>query len=227
MLARLTGRDDLLVAVPMASRTRPETESVVGLFMNTVTIRIRIDRDGTLRDLVQSVHAATARALANQELPTARVVELVRPDRDPARMTLVQVMFEMEESWAVPDRGGLKWRPELMENGTTKFEIELTVTGASDGPRVRVNYNSDLFHPATGQLVADGYLAILQRLRDDPGSLVADADIMSPGTPPSSPGCGRMAARSLTRRRRTEPPWLSCGRRVRVSPSSPSIPTAR
>jgi amino acid adenylation domain-containing protein len=181
VLARLTGSDDLLIAVPMAARTRPETESVVGLFMNTVTIRIRIDRDGTLSDLVRSVHAATARALAQQELPFARVVELVKPDRDPARLPLVQVMFAMEESWVVPDRGGLRWRPELIENGTAKFEIELTVTDAPAGPQVRVNYNSDLFHPATGQLVADGFTAILRCLADDPDRVVADADIMPPG----------------------------------------------
>ena len=55
VLARLTGNDDLLIAVPMAARTRPETESVVGLFMNTVPIRIRIDRNGTLDDLVRTV----------------------------------------------------------------------------------------------------------------------------------------------------------------------------
>jgi amino acid adenylation domain-containing protein len=180
VLARLTGRDDLMIAVPMAARTRPETESVVGMFMNTVMIRIRVDRDGTLRDLVQSVHTTTARALAHQELPTVRVVELVRPDRDPARMTLVQVMFAMEESWTVPDRGGLRWRPELIENGTAKFEIDLTVTGAPAGLRVRVNYNSDLFHPATGQLVADGFTAVLRCLADDPDRLVADTNIMSP-----------------------------------------------
>ena len=180
VLARLTGSDDLLVAVPMAARTRPETESVVGLFMNTVTIRIRIDRDGALSDLVRSVHAAVVQALAHQELPMARVVELVRPDRDPARTPLVQVLFAMEESWAVPDRGGLRWRPELIENGTAKFEIELTVTAAASGSRVRVNYNSDLFHGATGQLVADGFTAILRCLADDPDQAVADADIMSP-----------------------------------------------
>jgi amino acid adenylation domain-containing protein len=180
VLARLTGRDDLLIAVPMAARTRPETESVVGLFMNPVTIRIRIDGGGTLSDLVRSVHASTAQALEHQELPFARVVELARPDREPARLPLVQVMFAMEESWVLPDRGGLRWRPELMENGTAEFEIELTVTDAPGGPQVRVNYNSDLFHPATGRLVADSYLAILQRLRDDPGLAVADADIMSP-----------------------------------------------
>ena len=149
--------------------------------MNTVAIRIRIDRDGTLRDLVRAVHAATAQALAYQELPFARMVELVRPDRDPARLPLVQVMFAMEESWAIPDRGGLRWRPQQMDNGTAMFEIELTVTDAPAGPQVRVNYNRDLFHEATGQLVADGFTAILHRLRDDPDQAVADTDIMSPG----------------------------------------------
>jgi amino acid adenylation domain-containing protein len=183
MMARLTGRDDVLVAVPMAARTRPETESVVGLFMNTVIIRVRIDPDAKLGDLVRSVHVATTQALAQQELPTARVVELVKPDRDPARMTLVQVMFAMEEAWAVaiPDRGGLRWRPEIIENGTAKFEVELTVTDAAAGPRVRVNYNSDLFHPATAQLMADGFLAILRCLAGDPDRAVDDAGIMSPG----------------------------------------------
>jgi len=182
VLARLAGRDDLLIAVPTAARTRPETESVVGLFTDTVPIRVRIGAGETLSDLVRSVHDATSRALAHQELPSAQVVEAARPERDPARLPLVQVMFELEEPWGVPDRGGLRWRPEVVGNGTANFEIELTVTDAPGEPRVRVNYNSDLFHPATGQLVADGYLAILQRLRDDCGSPVADADIMSPGT---------------------------------------------
>jgi amino acid adenylation domain-containing protein len=181
VLSRLTGSDDLLVAVPMAGRTRPETESVVGLFVNTVPIRIRIDRDGTLSDLVRTVHAATTRALAHQELPFARMVELVRPDRDPARLPLVQVMFAMEESWAVPHRGGLRWRPELVEIGTVRFEIELTFTDTPAGPQLRVNYNSDLFHEATARRVADGFTAILRCLRDDPDLAVADAEIMSPG----------------------------------------------
>ena len=182
VLARLTGSDDLLIAVPMAARTRPETESVVGLFMNTVPIRIRIDtgRDAQ-RPGASCSQPRPTRALAHQELPFARVVELVRPDRDPARLPLVQVMFAMEESWAVPDRGGLRWRPELVENGTAKFEIELTVTDAPAGPQLRVNYNRDLFHAATGQLVADGFTAILRCLADDPDRVVADAEIMSPG----------------------------------------------
>jgi len=131
---------------------------------------------------VRAVHNAMERGLAHQDLPFARIVELVRPDRDPARLPLVQVMFTVEEPWAIPDRAGLRWRPEPVENGTAKFEIELTVTDAPAGPQVRVNYNSDLFHPATGRLVADGFTAILRCLADDPGRAVADAEIMSPDT---------------------------------------------
>jgi len=178
VLARLTGSDDLLIAVPMAARTRPETESVVGLFMNTVPIRIRIDTGGTLSDLVRAVHTATVRALAHQELPFARVVELVRPDRDPARLPLVQVMFAMEESWAVPDRGGLRWRPELVEIGTAKFEIELTVTDAPAGPQVRVNYNTALFEPATAERLAGSMHALLADLAERPLTRISDLAVV-------------------------------------------------
>jgi amino acid adenylation domain-containing protein len=180
LLSRLTGRDDLLIGVPMAARTRPETESVVGVFMNTVTIRVRVDQEAGVGDLVRSVHAATARALAHQELPFARVVELVQPDRHPARLPLVQVMFAMEEDWAVPERGGLRWSPELVENGTARFELELTVTETPAGPQVRITYNTGLFREATARLVADGFDRMLRGLADDPGRAVGDAGIMSP-----------------------------------------------
>jgi amino acid adenylation domain-containing protein len=179
VLARLTGERNLLVAVPMAARTRPETESVIGLFMNTVPIRISVEPEASLGELARSVHAATARALAHQELPFARIVELLRPERDPARLPLTQVMFAMEESWAVPDRGALRWRPELVENGTAKFEIELTVTDAPAGPRVRLNYNRDLFSEATGRLLADGFERVLRAFAEDGDQAVASVEIMS------------------------------------------------
>jgi amino acid adenylation domain-containing protein len=142
--------------------------------MNTVPVRIQIDRDATLSDLVRAVHATAARAIAHQELPFARVVELVKPDRDPTRLPLTQVMFAMEESWAIPDRGGLRWRPELMENGTAKFEVELTVTDAAAGPQVRVNYNTALFEPATAQRLARSVHTVLAGLVATPQAQIGD-----------------------------------------------------
>jgi amino acid adenylation domain-containing protein len=179
VLARLTGHDDLLIAVPMAARVKRETESVVGLFMNTVVIRVQIDRDGMLGDLLRSVHAATVRAMEHQDLPFARVVELVKPDRDPARLPLVQVMFSMEESWTIPDSGGLRWRPELMENGTAKFEIGLTVTDAPAGPQVWISYNTALFESATAERLARNLLTVLARMAATPAARTSDLFVLA------------------------------------------------
>jgi amino acid adenylation domain-containing protein len=178
VLGRLTGSDDLLIAVPMAARVRPETESVVGLFMNTVVIRVRIDHDGTLGDLLRSVHAATVRALAHQDLPFARVVELVKPNRDPARLPLVQVMFTMEESWTFPDRGGLRWRPEMVEIDTVKLEIELAVTDAPAGPQVRITCNTALFESATAERLARNVLMVLAHMAATPMAKTSDLFVL-------------------------------------------------
>ena len=179
VLARLTGSDDLLIAVPMAARVKRETESVIGLFMNTVAIRVQVDRDGTLGDLLRSVHAATARAMEYQDLPFVRVVELVKPDRDPVRLPLVQVMFAMEESWAVTDRGGLRWRPEIVENGTAKFEIGLTITDVPAGSHVRINYNAALFESATVERLAGNLLAVLAQMAARPAARTSDLFVLA------------------------------------------------
>jgi amino acid adenylation domain-containing protein len=178
VLARLTGSDDLLIAVPMAARVKRETESVVGLFMNTVVIRVRIDRDGTLGDLLRSVHAATVRAMEHQDLPFARVVELVKPNRDPARLPLVQVMFTMEKSWTLPDRGGLRWRPEMVEIETVKLEIELAVADAPAGPQVRITCNTALFESATAERLARNLLTVLAHMAATPTAKSSDLFVL-------------------------------------------------
>ncbi|MDQ1738438.1 MAG: hypothetical protein QOE53_90, partial [Pseudonocardiales bacterium] len=63
-----------------------------------------------------------------------------------------------------------------------KFEIELTVTGASDGSRVRLNYNRELFDADTSRLVADGFGRVLRAFAEDAGQAVAQTEIMSPET---------------------------------------------
>jgi amino acid adenylation domain-containing protein len=178
VLSRLTGSDDLPIAVPMAARVKRETESVVGLFMNTVVIRVQVDRDGTLGDLLRSVHAATVRAMEHQDLPFARVVELVKPDRDPARSPLVQVMFAMEESWDPADRGKLRWRPEMVEIETVKLELELAVEDAPAGPRFLIRYNAGLFERATAERLARNLLAVLAQMAASPTDRTSDLFVL-------------------------------------------------
>lgn len=182
LLARLTDARDLVIAVPVAARTQPETERLVGLLVNTIPVRVRVRPGAELGELVRSVQAAVAGALEHQELPFPRIVELARPERDPARLPLAQVMFSMEEPWTVPDHGGLRWRPELISTGTTMFEIELTVTGDRNGLAVRARYSTGAVDPGSGRIVARGFTQVLRYLADYPSRTVRDADILPPAS---------------------------------------------
>ena len=180
LLSRLTGADDLLVAVPVAARTRAETEPVVGLFVNTVAIRADLRGHPTLGQLVSRLHAANARAQPHQELPFARVVELSRPERRLSRSPLVQVMCVVEDAWPVLDRGALRWRPELTDNGTGKFELELTMVDGPAGLDGQLRYRTDLFDPQTARRFADGLRMVLAAMAAVPSTLVSEVDILPP-----------------------------------------------
>ncbi|MEU4780161.1 amino acid adenylation domain-containing protein [Micromonospora sp. NPDC023633] len=182
LLSRLSGADEVLVGVPVAGRTRIETEPMLGLFANTVAIRAALHGDPTLGELLDRLHTATARAQAHQDLPFARVVELCRPQRHPSRAPLVQVMCTVEEALPPLERGALRWRPELVPTGTGKFELELAAVAGPDELTVRLRYLTDLFAPASAGRFADALAAILAALASAPQTRVCDVDLLSPAT---------------------------------------------
>ncbi|MEU7998829.1 amino acid adenylation domain-containing protein [Micromonospora sp. NPDC049060] len=182
LLSRLGGADDVLVGVPVAGRTRIETEPMLGLFANTVAIRATLHGDPTLAELLDRLHAATARAQAHQDLPFTRVVELCRPQRQPTRAPLVQVMCTVEEALPTLERGALRWRPELVPTGTGKFELELAAVAGPDELTVRLRYLTDLFTPDGAGRLADALGAILAALATAPQTRVCDVDLLSPAT---------------------------------------------
>ncbi|MEU9507292.1 amino acid adenylation domain-containing protein [Micromonospora sp. NPDC048170] len=182
LLSRLSGADEVLVGVPVAGRTRIETEPMLGLFANTVAIRAALHGDPTLGELLDRLHAATARAQAHQDLPFTRVVELCRPERHPSRAPLVQVMCTVDEASAPLDRGALRWRPELVPTGTGKFELELAALAGPDELSVRLRYLTDLFTPEGAGRFADALAAILTALATRAQTRVSDVGLLSPAT---------------------------------------------
>jgi hypothetical protein len=82
LLHRLTGQEDLCVATYSASRNRPETESLLGVFLNTVVLRTKMSGETRFRELLQQVKEVTLEAFQHQEIPFSRVANALYPDYD-------------------------------------------------------------------------------------------------------------------------------------------------
>ncbi|MFD8783733.1 amino acid adenylation domain-containing protein [Kitasatospora sp. NPDC059599] len=181
LLGRHTGREDVAVGTPVAGRTRPETEDLVGFFTNTLVIRTDLAGDPRFTELLEQVHRASADALAHQDVPFEHLVDALRPDRDLSRNPLFQVMFELQRADGLPSALG-DATAEWLDAGpaVAKFDLTVTVTQHDDGGlRVWFEYATALFDRATMDRLAGHYLTLLQAIAAAPDTRLGDLGLLT------------------------------------------------
>ena len=162
LLARYSGQDDLLVGIPIAGRTRKETESLIGFFVNTLVMRGDLSGRPGFEELLARVRETALGAYAHQDLPFEKLVEELRPERDRSRSPLFQVMFQLLNT---PREGLVRQSPNVSArecrrrglqleqvgrgNGTARFELVLTLNETRQGVYGALVYDLDLFEAAT------------------------------------------------------------------------------
>ncbi|HEY0601638.1 MAG TPA: condensation domain-containing protein, partial [Herpetosiphonaceae bacterium] len=95
LLSRYSGQSDIAVGTPIAGRTQPETEPLIGFFINTLVLRTSLAGSPSFRDLLDRVRTTTLDAYAHQDAPFEAVVERLQPERDRSRQPLFQVLFAL------------------------------------------------------------------------------------------------------------------------------------
>ncbi|WP_433527967.1 amino acid adenylation domain-containing protein [Micromonospora sp. CA-263727] len=179
LLRRYSGQDDLVIGAPIANRTRPEIERLVGFFVNTLTLRMDLTGDPTFRELLSRVRAACLGAYAHQDLPFERLVEELHPRRDLSRSPLFQVSFVFQNI-EVPelDLGGLRVTPYTVASATARFDLELQVFDRPDGLGGWFEYNADLFDAATVAQMSRALHRLVEQIIDAPDRPVAKLHLL-------------------------------------------------
>jgi len=80
-LNKLTGQRDVVVGAPVANRTRPEFEEMIGFFVNTVVLRRELSVDMTFRELAHETFEQLLNTQKYQHLPFEKLINRLRPDR--------------------------------------------------------------------------------------------------------------------------------------------------
>ena len=97
-LGKHSGQDEVVVGIPYANREHPATHSVVGYFVNTLAIRVRVDGSASFRESLVHVNSVTNEAMAHAAVPFMRVMAIVCSDRDASRTPVFQTMLTWEEA---------------------------------------------------------------------------------------------------------------------------------
>jgi|GEM_PF-2541862 len=177
LLAHYSG-NDLVIGTAVAARIRPEFETLLGSFQNTIALRVRINGDLTFSDLAAQLHGVAADAFAHQEMPFAPLVEQLHVRRDPGRNPICQTMFLVDAAPLVDLETSLgndltiRW--DGIANGTVKFDFDVAFDRRAGGWRARIDYRTDLFEAATVERIGAALHALLLRIVASPDARISE-----------------------------------------------------
>ena len=177
LLTRWSGQEDVVVGAPIANRSRPEVEGLIGFFVNTLVLRVDLSGDPPFTTVLERVRAAALDAYAHQDLPFEKLVEELAPDRDLSRNPLVQVIFQFFEAGENPAAGALQAGPS-MPSRTSLFDLRIDLAPGRGGLAGRVEYDTDLFEPATIDRIAAQYLRLLEQVTADPARTLGSYELL-------------------------------------------------
>ena len=194
LLHRYTGMDDLVVGAPLAARTRPELEEVVGYFANTLPLRGDLSGDPSFRELIGRARRVTLEALAHQDLPFAVLVERLSPERREGRTPFFQVVMALEKPQhrfggeVAPfvlgreggrvDLGGLRLVSAALPRRAVPFELVLKLVESRDGYAAAFDFDAGRFDAATVARLARGFELLLGAAVEAPGRRVSELPVL-------------------------------------------------
>jgi amino acid adenylation domain-containing protein len=195
LLMRHTGSDEIIVGTPMFGRNRPEFARVIGDFVNTVPLRSKPEPDLPFSIFLERLRGTVLEAIDAQDYPLLKIVERLRPSRNPGRSPLFQTLFLLQRfdqirelepvliggpSPQTIDFSGLKLQFYALDQQEGQFDLTLQVIDCNGTMSVQWKYDARRFESSTIQRLHAQYERILTAVVADTSVRIAEIPLITP-----------------------------------------------
>ncbi|MCK4257906.1 MAG: amino acid adenylation domain-containing protein [Halanaerobiales bacterium] len=180
LLHKLTNQDDIIVGTVTSGRTHPDFEKIVGMFVNTLPIRAKIDKFAQFSDLVHTVKSKLLVGLDHQDYQFENLIDDLHLERKMDRHPLFDQMFVMQD----PDRLAFSL-PEInlqrydYERSVSKFDLTLFATLIDNRIHFELEYCTHLFKQSTIERYATYFNRIISAVTASKEISILDIDLLS------------------------------------------------
>ena len=178
LLYKYSRQKEILIGSPVAGRPHADLEQVMGMFVNTVVMRNRLDPNQTFGRFLDEVRQNALEAFENQDYPFDRLVEKLKIHREANHNPLFDVMFVLQNTEAKEIKiPGLKFTPYLFENHVARFDLLLIAAEQNNRLELLIEYSSRLFARETIQKMADHFVDILEQIAGEPEVRISQLEL--------------------------------------------------
>ncbi len=181
LLSRLSGNEDIVIGAPVANRQHTEIEELIGFFVNTLALRLRVEDDPSVSGMLQRVREMTLAAYNHQELPFEQVVEMLQPPRSTSHNPIFQTVLMLNNTPKGDelDLPGIRVEHLHIPHLTTQYDLTLSFVDAGESLTGTIEYSSDLFDRATVLVFSERLKRVLAAMAADRGRPLSSIALVS------------------------------------------------
>ncbi len=181
LLARYCGQPEVVLGTPVANRSSPEQEALVGVLSNYIPLRVDLAGDPSVAELVGRVRAMTLEAYAHQHVPFEKLVDALVAERSLGVPPLFQAAIVLQNLPQAPRvLAGLEVEALPIDRPTAKLDLTLLVEEREGALAAELEYCTDLFEPATAQRMARHFARMLEAFAGDARARLSGLDLLTP-----------------------------------------------
>jgi non-ribosomal peptide synthetase component F len=180
LLLRFSGEDQIVLGTDIANRTTPESERLIGFFINLVALRTDLSGNPTFRELLGRVREVALGAYAHGEMPFDKLVEELQPERKLWHNPIVQALFVMQNTAPqTRELAGLEVSGFGSPLMYSKFDLAVFMSEQDGTLAGHWVYRTDLFEKSTIQRIAANFETLLASAASQPTARLSSLELLT------------------------------------------------
>ncbi len=180
LLHKYSGNRQVVVGTPSSSRSHPELQNMVGMFVNILPIKIEVDGHNSFTSVLKDARSVMMSALSNSSVPYEKILGAARKNGYPDTADLVQTTFAYEyvEDNACEVDGG-SWQPKAWPERVAKFDISVQMLDSNNDLTCNMVFKGDKFSEDRVRKIKDAWLNVLAEIANKPEAPIGELSLLS------------------------------------------------
>ncbi len=169
LLSKYTGQNDIIIGMPIAGRRHSDLDNIIGMFVNTLALRLNTDQSMNYREILGIVRECSLQAYENQDYQFEMLVDQLDLQRDISRNPVFDTMFVLQNMEVRPIQfKDLTVKQLKYRDKTTKFDLILTAVQRDGEIIIDLEYRTSLFKEETVRRLSGYFIRIAEQISENP-----------------------------------------------------------
>ncbi|WEX10487.1 non-ribosomal peptide synthetase/type I polyketide synthase [Chelativorans sp. AA-79] len=179
MISRLSGSTDIVVAVPSAGQSLVPDQTLVGHCVNLLPVRQQVEARTSFEQHLRQTQQLVLNAFEHQDYTYGTLVRKLGLKRDPSRLPLTEIQFNLERVAKNAGFEGLAATVTPNPKAFSNFDMFLNMIEGDDGIRIDVDYNGDVYDRSTIERWLGHFNTLVAGLAEGIDKNIADLPLLS------------------------------------------------